>query len=374
MPFASFAGFLTGGPNQAPKVGVNPIPNFTVPANYPGNPFGAPANVRATFPVDGTNRSQQQDVGTTRLVAQLTGTGWGWDWTGAAGYTNVTDYITYNGFIAPANLYAALNNPTNPYKLTGGNSSDQENFVHPQVNVNNWNTLSFVQVSGSRDLMQLQGGPLSLAIGAGDVYRNLSAPNSGAGQDGTVGVISATTYAVGSQNNAFVYAELAAPVLKNLEIDAALRYDYYNTPNNTTWNPKIGIKWTPIQALALRGTAGTGFRAPFITEAGNAGSTFNFNSIRDTLNCPVPSNPNSPQNVSPARARSTRRICSPATRTCSPRSRTTSPPASSWSRSRAGRRPSTTTTSSSRTRSFLRRALLTTIPRIISFAIRRRRW
>ena len=64
-------------------------------------------------------------------------------------------------------------------------------------------------------------------------------------------------------------------MLKTLEVDAALRYDHYNVPNANTWNPKLGVKWTPIQQLALRGTAGTGFRAPWIAEAGNAGALFN---------------------------------------------------------------------------------------------------
>ena len=118
--------------------------------------------------------------------------------------------------------------------------------MNPTVNNTIWNSLSFVQASGSRDLMQLEGGPLTFAIGAGDVYRILNSPNPGAGQDGTVSIPGATTYAVGSQNNAYAYVELAAPVLKNLEIDAALRYDYYNAPNNNTWNPKVGVKWTPI--------------------------------------------------------------------------------------------------------------------------------
>ena len=79
----------------------------------------------------------------------------------------------------------------------------------------------------------------------------------------------------------------------------ALRYDYYNVPSSNTWNPKIGVKWSPIQELALRGTAGTGFRAPFITEAGNAGATFNFNSIRDTANCPVSNANGTPNLTSP---------------------------------------------------------------------------
>ncbi len=302
VSFASFAGALTGGPNQNPLTGQNPIPSFTVPANYPGNPFGVPANIRAIFPVDGTNRSTSEDVVATRLVAQLTGTAWGWDTNISAGYTNVRDNITYNGWIAWGNLYQALNAPVNPYLLTGPNSSALEQFVRPTVNTVNWNNLSFVQATASHDLMQLQGGPLGLAIGAGDTYRNLQSPNPGVGQAGTVGIIGASTYAVGSQNNANVYAELSAPVLKSLEIDAALRYDYYNVPSNSTWNPKVGVKWQPIESLALRGTAGTGFRAPFITEAGNAGTTFNLSNIRDPLNCAV-SLPNgqpdltSPQNV-----------------------------------------------------------------------------
>ncbi|MEO8738368.1 MAG: TonB-dependent receptor [Casimicrobiaceae bacterium] len=296
--FGSFAGYTTAGPNQLPKIGVNAVPVFTVPTTYPGNTFGAPANVRALIP-DGRNRSTNEDVGAGRLVAILTGAGWGWDITATAGYTNVTDNITYNGWTSAPNLYTALNDPVNPYKLTGGNSRELQNFVQPTVHNTNWNNLSFVQASGSRDLMQLQGGPLSLSVGAADVYRNLQSPNAGAGQNGTVGIIGATTYAVGSQNNASVYAELVAPVLKTLEIDAALRYDYYNVPSSNTWNPKVGIKWTPIQQLALRGTAGTGFRAPFITEVGNSGATFNFNSIRDTANCPVSNANGTPNLTSP---------------------------------------------------------------------------
>jgi iron complex outermembrane receptor protein len=295
IPNGSFGGITAIGPNQTPSI-KGAITNFTVPANYPGNPFGVAAGIRAVLP-DNNQRSIDFDSGVSRLVAQLTGAAWGWDITGAVGYTNVTTAITFHHYIQYQNLNSALNNPTNPFLLTGGNSKDLQNFVSPNVNNNVWNNLSFAQVAGSRDLMQLQGGPLSLSIGAGDVYRNLSAPSSGAEQDGLV----ATTgsYAVGSQNNASVYAELVAPVLKNLEFDAAVRYDYYNVPSNSTWNPKVGVKWTPIQQIALRGTAGTGFRAPYITEAGNTGALFGFNSIRDPALCPVSNANGSPNLTSP---------------------------------------------------------------------------
>ena len=297
VSFGSFAGYVTGGPNQAPKNGVNAIAAFNVPATYPGNPFGVAANVRALVP-DGA-RSTNVESQASRLVGELKGSAWGWDITGAAGYTNVRNLIDWRGYVYIPNLYKALNDPVNPYLLTGGNSKALQNFVAGDTKTTNWNNLSFIQASASRDLMQLQGGPLSLAIGAGDVYRNLNSPNPGANQDGLVGTPGGATYAVGSQNNANVYAEVSAPVLKGLEIDAAVRYDYYNAPSNSTWNPKVGVKWTPIQQIALRGTAGTGFRAPFITESGNAGATFNVNTIRDPLNCPVLNANGTPNLTSP---------------------------------------------------------------------------
>ncbi len=40
------------------------------------------------------------------------------------------------------------------------------------------------------------------------------------------------------------YAELNAPVLKRLELNGAIRYDYYDTYGGQ-WTPKIGAKWTP---------------------------------------------------------------------------------------------------------------------------------
>ena len=57
ITFSAYGGALTAGPSQNVKVGVNAIPVFRVPASYPGNPFGVPANIRAFSPIDaGTSR------------------------------------------------------------------------------------------------------------------------------------------------------------------------------------------------------------------------------------------------------------------------------------------------------------------------------
>jgi iron complex outermembrane receptor protein len=79
------------------------------------------------------------------------------------------------------------------------------------------------------------------------------------------------------------YAELLVPIfgsdnampgLQKLEIDAAIRYDKYSDVGSTT-NPKFGINWSPLQGLTLRGSYGTSFRAPLISQIyGNSTSLY----------------------------------------------------------------------------------------------------
>jgi iron complex outermembrane recepter protein len=58
-----------------------------------------------------------------------------------------------------------------------------------------------------------------------------------------------------------VYAEVALPVLKQLEITGAVRRDDY-TGFGTTTNPKVSFKYTPSDRFLMRGAYSTGFRVP----------------------------------------------------------------------------------------------------------------
>ncbi len=51
------------------------------------------------------------------------------------------------------------------------------------------------------------------------------------------------------------------PVIKNLEINLAGRYDYY-TDVGGNFNPKVGVRWQPSQRVLVRGSYNEGFRAP----------------------------------------------------------------------------------------------------------------
>jgi len=77
-----------------------------------------------------------------------------------------------------------------------------------------------------------------------------------------------------------LYLEFNVPVLadaafaKELSFDVAARYSDYNTFGDTI-NSKFGFKWKPIDDLLVRGTYGTGFRAPTVADLyGGTSETF----------------------------------------------------------------------------------------------------
>jgi outer membrane cobalamin receptor len=73
------------------------------------------------------------------------------------------------------------------------------------------------------------------------------------------------------------YAELLIPLfgeswvlpgVRRLTLSAAYRYDHY-TQFGSTSNPKLGWLWEPLRGLKLRGTYGTSYQAPFLSQLGS---------------------------------------------------------------------------------------------------------
>jgi iron complex outermembrane receptor protein len=83
-----------------------------------------------------------------------------------------------------------------------------------------------------------------------------------------------------------IYGEILLPVIKTLELSAAVRYDHYDKFDSTT--PKVSAKWTPIQQVALRASYAEGFRAPNAAES-SVGHLAAFGSAGayDPIRCPT---------------------------------------------------------------------------------------
>lgn len=266
--------FIGYPPNGSPT--LYNYPTVTLPANYPGNPYGAPAAFVYTFANMGSTITDVHTE-TYRLVEELNGHAKGWDINLSAGlmYSHLAESISNS--IAPTLLQAALNNG---YILGSGHETS---LFAPPGDATSASYLYYVSANGSHKLTTLPGGDLMLAVG-GEI--NEAKDNANAPPASVAGTQSFNNaWALGSQTDQAVFTELDAPVFHSLDLNAALRYDHYNTGSGGQATPKFGFKYTPIQSLSFRGTWGKGFRAPSIPEL-NSGLAFGAGSITDPLLCP----------------------------------------------------------------------------------------
>jgi iron complex outermembrane receptor protein len=280
----SYGGEAAGAPGVTPFVAGPTISAITVPATYPGNPFGVPARVRGIIP-DAPPTSAETNSKTFRLVETLTGSVGAWDVDTSVGWTKVALDLTQTGGINVPALNAALNAPNgspNQFIITGGNSQALLNSIFPTTTVTDTSELQFADVRLSRSLLPLQGGDLGISVGASAVHESIDTIPPALRANGTI--TGTLAYDQGSQTNTSLYAEIAAPVLKTLELDGSVRLDHFSNSDGST-TPKLGFKWTPAPEFALRGTAAKGFRAPNPAENGNSGAIYSSGTTHDPVLC-----------------------------------------------------------------------------------------
>jgi iron complex outermembrane receptor protein len=288
-------GFASGGiVNLAVAPGVNPAavayPIITVPGTYPGNPYGAAAPLVYNFHEIGLPTTLT-DTNTYRLVADIKGTAAGWDIDGSLGGMYSRMELKELSLLEPGLVQPALNNG---YVIGSGASAAAGSLLAPEAIAHPTSTLYIADLHGSRPLFNLPGGPLSLAIGAQffhKVENDLPPPTVSTGvQEGNA------AFALGSQNDAAAFLEFNAQVVKQLEVDGAVRYDNYNNGVGGATTPKVSVKYKPIEQFVLRGTWGKGFRAPSPAENQQSGNFFGAGSTNDPVLCPNPGTPNAKGN------------------------------------------------------------------------------
>jgi iron complex outermembrane receptor protein len=267
---------ITGSPGQL--FSTVTYPTLTLPASSPLNPFGKPANLVYSFPDVGPYQVDVDTI-TYRLFGNVKGSVAGWDVNSSVGvmYASMTEKIFGN--IYPGLAQEALNSGA----YVPGVSTNGQALFAPETSDHPSSTLGVANVEASHSLFDMPGGPLMLGFGGEYVHKALNATDppsvvSGA-QEGVI------FYSVGSQDDTAGFVELQGKPIKQLEVDLSGRYDHYDTYGGSA-TPKVGIKFTPIDSFALRGTWGRGFRAPSIAESGTAGLAFGQGNTNDPVLCP----------------------------------------------------------------------------------------
>jgi iron complex outermembrane recepter protein len=256
-------------------------PALSLPASSALNPYGAAATLVYSFPDVGP-WVVNTDTQTYRLFGDLRGTAAGWDLDASIGVMYAKMDLGFQGGLIPAAAQAALNNGSYvPGAPSPENAAAIANFA-PEVSSNPTSSLDLIDLHGARDLLQMPGGPLSLAVGVQYFHKAQNDKDPSSIAEGIQEGI--TNFTVGSQDDTSGFIEIGGKPVRQLELDAAVRYDHYDTYGGQA-TPKFGLKFTPIEMLSLRGTWGKGFRAPSISESGNSGIVYGFGNGPDPALC-----------------------------------------------------------------------------------------
>ena len=261
------------------------IPDINNPAG--ANVPGGVANWRA---IPGGKRTSGDDSTTDRLLFELQGAFAGWDYRTAIGqsenkYTASVKKGYLNDDLIQAGVFNGVINPFGEQTPAGQAAIDAAQIDAATVQAKN--KMTFADFRVTRDLYQMAAGPLSGAIGFEARREKSSFENTdiNAVLQNSLG-IDPDGDTAGKRNSYAVYAEFAIPVVKNLDLTIAGRYDHYSDFGNT-FNPKVGLRWQPVKEVLLRGSYNTGFRAPTLYDIFQPASrTFTSDSYNDPVLCP----------------------------------------------------------------------------------------
>jgi outer membrane receptor protein involved in Fe transport len=193
-------------------------------------------------------RDQATEAGGSVTLRQALAHDWSWDLTGY--YSQMrqesTQHTTYN-YAGSSAVY-----DIDDYSLVGTDTD-----------------LGGADLLAQGAVIDLPGGPLKAAMGASFEAQRFTAGLSSAG---TIDLTEPGGAA--SRTETSVYGELAIPVIgpsnelawtRNLALSVAAREDHYSDFGSTI-NPKLGLVWSPIVGLSLRGSYGTSYRAPLLSQ------------------------------------------------------------------------------------------------------------
>ncbi|MEK8052732.1 TonB-dependent receptor [Ideonella sp. DXS22W] len=255
--------------------------NLTVPSTNPFyvRPAGAPAGTSETvtysfindLPVNtnnGRSKSVQLTVGADVTLAA------GWKAGAMFGIGDNRDLAVTLGGLNTAAITAALadTNPATALNVFGSGANNPATLAKIANNVAyspGHTRFQNYQLKADGPVVELPGGTLRAAVGyEGQRLLTVGGQTTGPATNPTFGEVSLR------REVDSLYAEALVPVvgerngvpfMRSLNVSLASRTDRYSDVGSTS-NPKLGVTWVPVDGVALRGSYGTSFRAPGLTQ------------------------------------------------------------------------------------------------------------
>jgi iron complex outermembrane receptor protein len=265
--------------------GLNTGCNATNGVLNPYNPYAASGRTAQAFLRNTKGRTVDTNSRSLRGVLGVDGS-FGDNWNYSASFTASEVRLKRsqsNYFIPQAIANAVARGQINFFDFDQ-TSQDVYDTIAPTNVTTSVSQLWQVQGTLAKELFQLPGGPLQVAVGGSYREESIDAPSA---NPPTLGNQYERYYSInavgtaGSRNVKSAFYEISAPILDQLEVSASGRYDDYST-GQSNFSPKFGVKVTPVRELAIRGTYSKGFRIPSFNEAFGLPTT---GYITQTVNC-----------------------------------------------------------------------------------------
>ncbi len=253
----------------------------------PYNPYAADGQTAQAFVRSTRGRTVNTSSRSLRGVLGVEGS-FGDDWRYSADFTASEVRLKRNqaNYLIPQRIMDVVaRGELNLFDLDA-NSEDVWDYISPLNKTTSVSSLWQVQGNIAKDLFELPGGPLQVAVGVSYRHESIDAPSANPGtlpndnQYDRYYSINAVGTA-GSRNVKSAFFEINAPIVDQFELTGSGRYDDYST-GQSNFSPKVGFKFTPVKQVALRGTYSKGFRIPSFNEAFGLPTT---GYVTQTVNC-----------------------------------------------------------------------------------------
>ena len=256
--------------------------DLTVAADATFNPFGVPVDDVRRRIVELPEREQRNRTTTDRWVVGLRSAGDVWDVEvyAAQHTTNARETMDNVLFgphlqraLGPADVCAADPScvPVNLFGPAGSIGSDALDYVRTDARSSGDSDLRTLALSGVTSLVQLPAGTVEFAAGAEWRQEELEIrPDPRADAQLLVGGLNFGT-TKGDRSVSEVHAELLVPIVadrpgaRQLDLQFADRWSDYSD-FGSTHNPKVVVRWRPLDSLLVRASWSKGFRAPSLRE------------------------------------------------------------------------------------------------------------
>lgn len=175
-----------------------------------------------------------------------------------------------------------LDGDGNPITVPVRNSQEILEFITSPITFDSKSKLNVVDAVVSGDLFDWSAGTVGAAFGF--QYRDESL-SSDQDQDTNEGdrlflTQPADDFAA-SRDVWALFAEFNIPLMENLELSTAVRYEKYSDNAGDTLDPKVSLLYRPHDRVTFRGSFGTAFRAPSLFQT--FGNQVSLNSVNDPL-------------------------------------------------------------------------------------------